>query len=328
MGDRASLSLVDSRYQAWEGVKMAETDSPAVANNERMASLMRAATYASVSVATLLIVIKFGAWVVSDSVSLLSSLVDSLLDVAASLVNLFAIRHALQPADAEHRFGHGKAESLAGLAQAAFIAGSGMFLVLEAGERFFNPQIVERGEVAIAVMVVSVVLTVGLVAFQTYVVRRTNSLAISADSLHYRVDIMVNLAVILALVLATQLGWVFADPLFALVIVAYMAWGAIKIGRRSVEELMDREFDDDDRTKIRDIVLGHPGVLSVHDMRTRSAGPDSFIQLHVEMGREITLLEAHEIADDVMYRVEAAFPNAEVLVHQDPEGVEERRDAI
>lgn len=308
--------------------KLAEANIATPQSLAQVGTLMRAATYASVAVAALLICIKLGAWIVSDSVSLLSSLVDSLLDVGASLVNLFAVRHALQPADAEHRFGHGKAESLAGLAQAAFIAGSGVFLILEAGERLFTPQLIERGEIAIVVMVVSVILTVGLVAFQSYVIQRTSSLAVRADSLHYRVDIIVNLAVILALVLATQLGWIFADPIFALAIVAYMAWGAGKIGRRSIEELMDREFNDDDRERIRAIVLAHPQVLSLHDMRTRSAGPNSFIQLHIEMDRELSLLQAHNIADDVMYEVEAAFPNTEVLIHQDPEGVEERRDAV
>ena len=293
-----------------------------------IARLMRAATYASVSVAVILIVAKLSAWIVSDSVSLLSSLVDSLLDAGASFVSLLAVRHALQPADREHRFGHGKAESLAGLAQAAFIAGSGVFLLLEAGERLLSPQIVRQGNLGITVMVLAIVLTLGLVAFQTYVVRRTGSLAIRADSLHYRVDILVNLAVIVSLLLSTRAGWIMADPIFAILIVGYMGWGAAKIGRQAFDELMDREFPDEDRDRIRRIALEHPKVYAVHDMRTRSSGPSAFIQLHLEMERALTLIEAHEIADEVMYKVEAAFPNAEVLIHQDPEGVEERRDPV
>ncbi len=294
----------------------------------KFASLMRWASYASVAVATVLIVTKLGAYAATESVSLLSSLVDSLLDAGASLVNLLAIRHALQPADREHRFGHGKAESLAGLAQAAFIAGSGIFLLLEAGNRLIHPKVVSNGEIGIAVMGLSLVLTLGLVAFQSYVVRKTNSLAISADSLHYRVDILVNVAIIIGIYFASFGGFQIVDPLLAVAIVIYMASGSFKIARLSMDELMDREFPDEDRIKIRQIALEHPEVRDVHDMRTRSSGPYSFIQLHLEMDRNLTLVRAHEISDEVMYKVEEEFPNTEVLIHQDPEGVEERRDDI
>ena len=292
------------------------------------AKLMVAATYASVSVAAILICAKLGAWLFTDSVSLLSSLVDSLLDAAASLVNLFAVRSALQPADREHRFGHGKAESLAGLGQAAFIAGSGVFLLLESVERMITPSAVDHGLIGIAVMAFSILLTLVLVGFQIYVVKRTNSIAISADSLHYRIDILVNLAVIVSLFLASILGWKLAAPLFAILIIAYMGFGAYKILRRSLNDLMDTEFPEADRARIREIVLAHPDVLDIHDMRTRSSGPDAFIQLHIEMDRDLTLVAAHEISDQVMYSVEQAFPNAQVLIHQDPEGIEERRDQV
>ncbi len=289
---------------------------------------MRAATYASVSVASVLILAKTGAWLFTESVSLLSSLVDSLLDAGASVVNLLAVRHALQPADREHRFGHGKAEPLAGLAQSAFIAGSGIFLLLESADRLINPMPVENGAVGIAVMILAIVLTLGLVLFQRYVVKKTNSVAIAADSLHYRVDILVNAAVIVSLVLSSYQGWLLADPLFAIAIVAYMGWGSLSIARESINSLMDRELPDEDRIRIRDIAMGHPEVLDVHDMRTRTAGPDTFIQLHLELPGHLPLEEAHRISDEVMYRVEDAFPNAEVLIHQDPEGVDERRDEV
>jgi ferrous-iron efflux pump FieF len=156
---------------------------------------MRLATYASVTVASVLIVTKFAAWVMTDSVSLLSTLIDSLLDVAASGLNLIAVHHALQPADFEHRYGHGKAEALAGLGQAAFISGSAAFLLIEAGQRIFNPKTIDNSEIGIAVMVVAIALTVVLVAFQRYVVRKTGSLAIGADSLHYQTDVLVNASV-------------------------------------------------------------------------------------------------------------------------------------
>jgi ferrous-iron efflux pump FieF len=171
-------------------------------------------------------------------------------------------------------------------------------------------------------------LTLVLVGFQIYVVKRTNSIAISADSLHYRIDILVNLAVIVSLFLASILGWKLADPLFAILIIAYMGFGAYKILRRSLNDLMDTEFPEADRARIREIVLAHPDVLDIHDMRTRSSGPDAFIQLHIEMDRDLTLVAAHEISDQVMYSVEQAFPNAQVLIHQDPEGIEERRDQV
>lgn len=306
------------------------TDTPLATETsiETTKKLMVAATYASVSVAVVLIVAKLGAWLFTDSVSLLSSFADSVLDAAASLVNLLAVRSALQPADREHRFGHGKAESLAGLAQAAFIAGSGVFLLLESVERLITPRAVDHGLIGIAVMGGSIVLTAVLVGFQMYVVKRTNSIAIAADQLHYRIDILVNFAVIVSLLLASFGGWQLADPLFAILIVAYMGTGAYKILGQSLKDLMDTEFDETDRARIRDIVLAHPDVLDIHDMRTRSSGPDAFIQLHIEMDGDLNLAAAHEISDQVMFDVEKAFPNAEVLIHQDPEGVEERRDHL
>jgi len=298
------------------------------ANRESVARLMRLATYASVTVACILIVAKTGAWIATESVSLLSSLVDSLLDAGASLVNLFAVRHALQPADREHRFGHGKAESLAGLAQAAFIAGSGIFLILEAVDRFINPRSVANGDLGISVMVFALLMTIGLVLFQSYVVKKTGSVAIEADSLHYRVDILVNVAVIVSLFIASFGGFPLADPLFAIAIVIYMGMGSWQIARKAIDDLMDREFPDEDRIKIREIAMRHPKVRDVHDMRTRSSGPYSFIQIHLEMDKTLTLIEAHEISDEVMYSVEKEFPNTEVLIHQDPEGVDERRDDL
>ena len=292
------------------------------------AGLMRLATYASVTVASVLVVAKLGAWLSTESVSLLASLADSLLDVGASIVNLFAVRHALQPADREHRFGHGKAEALAGLAQAAFIAGSGVFLILEAIERLINPREVVNCEIGIVVMVLALVLTGGLVLFQSFVVKKTGSIAVEADSLHYRVDILVNIAVVVSLFVASSGGLPYADPFFAIAIVLYMGVGSWRIAATSIDDLLDREFPDEDRVKIREIALQHPRVRDVHDMRTRSSGPYSFIQIHMEMDKMLTLNEAHEISDDVMYNVEREFPNAEVLIHLDPEGIEERRDEL
>ena len=290
--------------------------------------LMRTATYASVTVASILIVAKLGGWLATGSVSILSSLVDSILDAGASIINLLAVRHAFQPADREHRFGHGKAESLAGLAQAAFIAGSGVFLLLEAIDRFVNPQPITNTGLGMSIMMVSIALTIVLVGFQLYVIRKTKSVAINADSLHYRADLLVNIAVIVSLILASKFQWYIVDPMFALAIVAYMTYGAFDIARQSLDVLMDKELPAEERARIKEIAMSHPKVFDVHDMRTRSAGSNLFIQLHIDMPREITLIEAHDIAEDVMALVEGAYPEAEVLVHQDPEGVDERRDEV
>ncbi len=293
--------------------------------SDQAGRLMRLATYASVTVAVVLVVSKFAAWLLTDAVSLLSTLIDSFLDAGASLLNLLAVRHALEPADKEHRFGHGKAEPLAGLAQAAFICGSAVFLVIEAGERLFNPRTIENTDVGYAVMVLAIVLTLVLVAFQRYVVGKTGSIAITADSAHYQMDVLVNAGVIVSLWLVSSFGWTLADPLIALIIAGYIFWGARRIGLIAYDMLMDRELEDDERQKILDIALSHPEVKGLHDLRTRSSGNRVFIQMHLEMDGDISLLEAHTISDAVEASVMDAFPNAEVLIHEDPEGLEEKK---
>jgi ferrous-iron efflux pump FieF len=289
----------------------------------RKARLMRLATYASVGVASSLIIIKAWAWVMSDSIALLSSLVDSILDALASVVNLFAVRHALEPADEEHRFGHGKVESLASLAQAAFIGGSAVFLVFQAAERFIHPQPVGHGELGILVMFASMALTLVLVLFQHHVVKKTGSVAVSTDSLHYRSDLLVNAGVILALVAVTVFDWRVVDPLVAILVAMYILHGAWEIFRQSYDMLMDREFPIEDRDRICEIVLAHSDVHGLHDLRTRSSGVNSFIQLHVELEGEMPLLKAHEIADELENWIGEAFPGADVIIHQDPLGIAE-----
>jgi ferrous-iron efflux pump FieF len=272
-----------------------------------------------------LIVGKFYAWMVSDSVSLLSTLIDSFLDAAASFVNLLAVRHALQPADREHRFGHGKAEALAGLMQSAFIMGSAVFLFIEAINRVVDPIAIIETKAGYIVMVFSIVLTLALMTFQRYVIKCSGSLAISADLLHYQTDVLINASVILSLYLSSQMKIPLADPIFAIVIVAYIVRSAWQIGIGAFHILMDHEIPDADREKIQQIVLDQPGVLGMHDLRTRSSGTQVFIQLHLELNGEMTLNETHKIADHVEREVSRAFPNAEVIVHEDPEGVDEAK---
>jgi ferrous-iron efflux pump FieF len=295
------------------------------ATTDHGSRLMKRATYASVAVALLLIAVKLAAWLLTGSVSVLSSLLDSLLDLAASIVNLLAVHTAVTPADREHRFGHGKAEPLAGLGQSAFIAGSAAFLLVEALHRLFEPQAVDHPLIGIAVALFSVLVTIALVRYQRHVIRRTNSLAISADELHYRSDLVLNGSVALSLVLAGIFGWRIFDPLFGAGIALWIVWSAWQIASRSLTQLMDREIPDADRARIRAIAEAHEAVLAVHDLRTRAAGPTAFVQLHIEMDPAMTLARAHQISDEVEARILDAFPNAEVIIHQDPAGVAEPR---
>lgn len=306
--------------------KSGEETQPAGASPaDRADRLKRLAALAAVSVAAALIAAKTGAWILTGSVSLLSTLIDSLLDLAASVVNFLAIRQALQPPDREHRFGHGKAEPLAGLAQAAFVAGSAAFLLFTSAQRLAEPVAVRNSTLGIGVMVFSIVLTFGLVMFQRFVIKRTGSVAISADSLHYSADLLVNASVIVALLLSAELGWDAADPIFAILISLFIVHGAWGIFKSSLKLLMDTELPESDRARIRAIASSHPGVISVHDIRTRSSGTKTFIQFHLEMDGNLTLIDAHIIAETVMEQVERAFPDAEVLIHEDPFGVEEKR---
>ncbi|MBI1262690.1 MAG: cation diffusion facilitator family transporter [Rhizobiales bacterium] len=287
------------------------------------AQLMRRATYAAVAVALLLIFSKGVAFWLTGSVAMLGTLIDSLLDGSASLLNLVAVRHALTPADHEHRFGHGKAEALAGLGQSIFIFGSAGYIIFEAVMRILNPAPVANSAVGIAVTVFAIVLTLFLVAYQRRVVAQTNSLAIEADSIHYRGDLFMNISVILALGLSGLFNIYWADPLFGLVIAGMIAWSATQIAMNSYNQLMDRELSDAEREQIKAIALQHSDVINIHDLRTRAAGVNTFIQFHLELDPSMTLMKAHHISDDVEADILAAFPGAEVIIHQDPAGIEE-----
>lgn len=287
------------------------------------ARLMRLATVASTSVAVVLIAGKAAAWVLTDSVSLLSSLLDSSLDLLASLVTLLSVRHALTPADREHRFGHGKAEALSGLIQSGFIGASAVWLFVTAGERLWHPQPVKQELVGIVVMVASMVLTLGLVTFQRMVVRRTGSMAIGADKLHYQTDLLTNAGVIVAICLATWANMNLADPIIAALIGLYIFKSATDIARSSYNVLMDHELSDADRDRIKEIARTHAGVKNIHDLRTRSSGTMTFIQLHIELDGNMKLMDAHRIADEVEMQIQAAFPTAEVIIHEDPAGIQE-----
>jgi ferrous-iron efflux pump FieF len=287
------------------------------------ARLMRAATNVAVAAAVVMVAIKGAAYVTTNSVALLSSLADSALDLMASALNFFAVRQALTPADAEHRFGHGKAEPLSALGQSAFVAGSAVLLAAEAASRFRSPIPVQQGDVGLVVMMIATVVTIALVTFQKYVVRKSGSLAIGADSLHYTGDVLMNLSVMAAIYASTSLNLPLADPIFGAAIAAFLLVNAARIGYSAIGDLMDQEMPEVDREKIAAIVRSFPAVKNVHEMRTRSSGVQSFIQMHIVLDKSLTLLEAHRISDDVEMAVLAAYPEADVIIHQDPEGVME-----
>lgn len=287
--------------------------------------LRRWAAIASLTTALTLILVKLGAYVLTGSVSLLSSLVDSTVDALASLVTMIGIHYGLQPADRSHRYGHGKSEPLAALGQAFFITGSAVLLCYEAIGRLINPQPLRAGMVGVGVMIFAILATAALVSFQRYVIRRTGSVAIDADSLHYRGDLYMNLAVIAALLLTDATGLPWFDPVCALGIAAFLIHGAWRISRASVDILMDRELDIRTRARISAIVLAHPETRGLHDLRTRSSGDRVFFEFHLELDPHLTLAQAHDITDQVEEEIAQAFPNAETIIHQEPAGLADER---
>ncbi len=290
--------------------------------NARMGALMRRAALASLAVSLLLTGLKAFAYFASHSVSMLASMADSALDLFTSSLNIFAITSALTPADKEHRFGHGKAEPLAGLAQAAFITASALFLVVQGVQRLLSPQPIENSLQALIVMAVSIVCAIALIVYQRMVVAKTHSLAVHADALHYFTDLVTNAGVVLAITLTAYLGWTLADPIIAIAVALIMLTTALGVGRTSLDQLMDRELPDTDRASIKRIVMAHHAVKSLHDLKTRAAGLSTFIQVHIELDPQMRLTEAHAISDAVERAILNAYPNAEVIIHQDPAGLE------
>ncbi|PCI10754.1 MAG: divalent metal cation transporter FieF [Thiotrichales bacterium] len=286
-------------------------------NQAESERLLKLATRASVTTAVILIIAKLIAYWQTDSVSILASLVDSLMDAAASIINLLAVAYALAPPDEEHRFGHGKAESLAGMAQATFIAGSGLFLIVEAIQRLINPQPIEAFNIGMGVMIFSIIATLILLSIQRHVIAKTNSTAIRADALHYKTDLFTNAAIIVALLLS-QFGWLGIDPLFALAIAAYILYSSWAIGSEAVHDLLDHELPEETRKQIIEIAKRHPEVRGMHDLRTRLSGRTEFIQMHIELDDELPLIDAHEIADQVEDEINRAIPTADVVIHLDP----------
>jgi cation diffusion facilitator family transporter len=284
------------------------------------ARLMRLASAAALSIALGLAVAKAIAWWMSGSVSLLAGLTDSLLDSAASLLNLLAVHYALRPADDDHRYGHGKAEALAGLGQSLFIGVSAVLVGVQGVNRLLHPEPLGAQGLGILVMLMSLVLTAGLLVFQSHVVKVTGSTAIRADSLHYRSDLLLNSSILLALLLSS-FGWHQLDPLFGIGIAVYILWSSWTIAREAIAVLMDTELSVEITERMHLLACAVPGVLGAHDLRTRISGTRWFVQLHVELPDEMQLAQVHTLCDQVEEAIHAEFPQAEVLVHPDPQGV-------
>ncbi|QEY26454.1 cation diffusion facilitator family transporter [Neisseria zalophi] len=275
------------------------------------------ATYASTLTAVFLVLLKAAAWLLSGSVSILASFADSLIDLAASALNLIAVRVALKPADANHTFGHGKAEGLSALAQSAFIGGSAVFLLLNAVHRLINPEQVQYTGWGIGVMLISVAVTLALVTFQRYVLRQTVSQAVEADRLHYLSDILSNAVVLAALVMAAY-GWHTADAWLALGLAVWMFKNAADIGKGAVNTLMDKTLSAETLNAIRQAALSVNAVAGVHNLKTRQAGNTVFVQLHISMDGAMSLETSHQAAKSVEDKIKALFEEADVIVHTDP----------
>lgn len=286
------------------------------------------ASTSAVIAALLMILVKVYAWHVTDSASILATLTDSVFDVMASVVNFFVIRYALTPADDDHRFGHGKAEALAGLMQAAFVIGSAILLLFHSVGRLSHPQPINNVDVGLYAIVFTIVITLILVMIQTLALRKANSVAIKADSLHYKGDLFMNLGVVFALLLS-QWGYLTLDAWIAIGIAFYLLHGAYEIGSESLNSLMDKELPPEQHDNILSIAKNVDSVLGVHDLRTRQSGGTTFVQLHLELDDQLPLVQAHEIGDEVEQKILQYLPQAEVLVHLDPISVvNSKRDPV
>ena len=294
--------------------------SEAHARHEAHGILTRRAALASVSTALFLLALKtYAAWT-TGSVAMLGSLADTGLDVLASLITLYGVRIAAEPADRDHRFGHGKAEALAALAQVGIIAFSALGIGWRAVDRLLGAEATAHAEYGIGVSIVAIAATLGLLAYQRHVIARTGSVAIGTDYVHYQSDLLLNLAVIAALVLDQYLGLTGADPVFGIAIALWLLWGAWRASSHAVDQLMDKEWPEEKRRRFVEVAARHPELKGLHDLRTRTSGARDFVQFHVWMDPAMTVADAHRVLDEVEAKLEAEFPGAEILIHIDPVG--------
>ena len=298
------------------------------AHHANRAALTSRAALASVVMALFLVGLKSWAAWETGSVAMLGSLADTTLDLIASLVILFGVRLAAIPADEDHRFGHGKAEALAALAQVTLIAVSAFGIGLRALDRLKENEPTRGLELGIGVSVVAIAATLGLLAYQRFVIRTTGSVAIVADHVHYQSDLLLNLSVIAALLLDQLLGFRLADPLFGFAIAAWLLWGAWRAASHSVDQLMDKEWPEAKRRRFLAAAAEYPELSGLHDCRTRSSGAYDFVQFHVWVPGVWTVAEAHDRMDHAEEALQKRFPGTEILIHLDPEGHTDRETML
>ncbi|MCA0356850.1 MAG: cation diffusion facilitator family transporter [Proteobacteria bacterium] len=301
--------------------------SLSAASPETRAATQRVALL-SVATAAILIVVKAIAWQASGSVAILASLSDSALDLVASLITVYAVRYAAEPPDAEHRFGHGKAEAFSSLMQGGLVFASGALVGREAVNAWLHPQPVEHGLAGVAVMAISIVLTFALITAQTRVVKASGSIAISGDRAHYAADLASNAVALVGVGAAAWLGLPWVDAVAGLIVALWLIWGAVGVFREASHQLMDRELPDEDREKIVALVTADPKVLGVHQLRTRASGPYVHIQMHADLAGDISLADAHAIIVAAENRVLDAFPAADLIIHGDPRGLAEKHGGL
>lgn len=294
-------------------------------NNDEINRLKKIAAIASMSVAGSLTILKtFGA-LYTGSLSVLSSMIDSLADIFASSITFVAVRFSSRPASYEFRYGYGKAESLSALVQSAFVAGSGIFVMYDGINRFINPKPLAQTSIGIWVMIISLIITLGLIIFQKNVAKRTNSQAINADSEHYTVDVITNASIILTLIVVQYLHISWFDTMTAFVISTYLLINAYKLAKEAVIVLMDAELNDEIRNNIKKIVNASPFAKGMHDLRTRNLGGIYMFEFHLELDGDLPLSAAHELTDMVEDDILEAYPNSQIIIHQDPAGIKEER---
>jgi ferrous-iron efflux pump FieF len=289
-------------------------------SHSQRSTLTTRAAFASISMALFLLGLKVYAVWQTGSVAMLGSLADTGLDLLASLATLYGVRYAAQPADSEHRFGHGKAEALAALFQVFIIALSALAIFYRAIERLMKGEVTAHAEYGIGVSTIAIIATLGLLAYQRYVIKKTKSVAITADHVHYQSDVLLNLAVIAALALDQYAGIKWADPVFGIGIAAALMLGAWRASTQAVDQLMDREWPEEKRQHFLRVAARHPELEGIHDLRTRTSGTQDFVQFHVWMDPNMTVAEAHRVMDEVEDKLAHEFPATEILIHIDPEG--------
>ena len=291
-------------------------------NNEKLKAW---AAGSGIVLATVLGLIKGAAAFYTGSLSILSSVIDSLADVFSSVISLIAVRFSSLPLNNKHRYGYGKAESLSAFLQAAFIVGSGIFVLYDGIRRFIKPEEVEKTGLGLAVMIFSIVATLAVIVFQKYAARKTKSLALEAESAHYVVDLLTNSAIIISLLFIKYFGWQWIDIVTAIIISTYLIFNAIMLAIKALDDITDREADDETKNIIKQIISETTGALGYHDLRSRVSGARIFVELHLELDGKQTLLAAHKISDEVENKIAEKLPNVQIIIHQDPFGIKENR---